>query len=428
MRAEGKNTLVLSCGNSLFKKTRFHPGERDYRRLVANLILKTAWIVRYDAINVGEYDLTLGVGYLKSWRDRLSLPFVSANFVDKEGHFVFQPSLMLTRGKWKIGVVGVISDKTRLTRVPDGDFYRISDPFEAVRKEVRLLKRKGADCIVVLTDMTAMGCEKIAHLSLPVNVIIGSDRRNRVSLPKVSLQRLILHLDRYGKHVGKLTLFRVENGEEGILKERIYGNLVFKNAFVALKKEFPRDRQIAALMDAYLDRIRILKAKLARSESSKEEGAGSPSWEKGWRRYVGAKTCKKCHLKNFVQWSKTRHSKAFASLVRKGSQYDEDCIGCHSVGFGKKGGFSHVSRTMVRYVNVQCEACHGPGGKHVKSGGDPRWIRKAVNRVVCLRCHTEEHSPDFLYQVYRTRLSCGKGGGPPPVGEGLSTLEPKGAK
>ena len=123
---------------------------------------------------------------------------------------------------------------------------------------------------------------------------------------------------------------------------------------------------------------------------------------------MGVEICKKCHLKNFMRWYGSKHSRAYLSLVKKSRQYDEDCIGCHSLGFRQKGGFRHISKNITPFVNVQCEACHGAGNLHVKNGGDPREIRRVVPREVCIRCHTEEQSPDFIYRVYLSRLSCDK--------------------
>jgi DmsE family decaheme c-type cytochrome len=61
----------------------------------------------------------------------------------------------------------------------------------------------------------------------------------------------------------------------------------------------------------------------------------------------------------------------------------ETCLGCHDIG----ADFSHTP-----HARQECEACHGPGGPHVESGGDdlsvsfranpPRWANNQ-----CLSCH-----------------------------------------
>jgi len=389
----------------LFKKTRFHPGEGDYRRLVADLVLKTYKRVGYGAINVGEYDLTMGVSYLKSWQKRLNLPLISANLTDKNGRLVFKPDRMLTVGKTRVGIVGVMKKKIRLSRVPDGQNYRVQDPYVAAKKAANMLRKRGAAFVILLTDMTSMGCLKIAHMQMPVNLIIGSSRRNRLSLPRVAFNHLILHLDRYGKYMGKFVLFCSSEGTNPLKgKAKTLDKDAFRNVFIALKKSLPKDHKIAEWMETYLNKIYLLKTQLALSSGG--NGRKFNTFSKNSKVYVGALVCKRCHLNSYKRWFKTGHKKAYMSLVKKRNQFDEDCIGCHSVGFRKKGGFKKITKGTMKFVNVQCEACHGPGSLHVNKAGNPAFIVKNSPRSTCIKCHTEEHSPDFIYKVYMTRLSC----------------------
>lgn len=98
--------------------------------------------------------------------------------------------------------------------------------------------------------------------------------------------------------------------------------------------------------------------------------------------FVGAKKCKACHLKQFQSWEQTKMAKSF-DLLRPGVNaaakekakldpskdytHDEKCVGCHTTGFGKPGGFVSFEKTP-ELTGVQCEACHGPGGEYLKEG------------------------------------------------------------
>jgi hypothetical protein len=42
--------------------------------------------------------------------------------------------------------------------------------------------------------------------------------------------------------------------------------------------------------------------------------------------------------------------------------------------------------------NVGCENCHGPGSKHVESGGV---VALTEPKSVCIDCHTPEHSGGY---------------------------------
>ncbi|MHC4134732.1 MAG: multiheme c-type cytochrome [Planctomycetota bacterium] len=85
--------------------------------------------------------------------------------------------------------------------------------------------------------------------------------------------------------------------------------------------------------------------------------------------YVGAKSCKACHIKQHRSWSKMKHAQAWKNLPKEsrapGKKDDKGraCISCHVTGYGQPGGFVNVNESK-HLLGVQCEACHGPGSKH----------------------------------------------------------------
>ncbi len=96
--------------------------------------------------------------------------------------------------------------------------------------------------------------------------------------------------------------------------------------------------------------------------------------------YIGIDNCKICHLPHFDSWQTTRMSKAF-ELLKPGVRIkakkeaglnpdhdytsDPGCLECHTTGYGKPGGFISVEATP-RMINIQCEACHGPGSVYAE--------------------------------------------------------------
>jgi len=96
--------------------------------------------------------------------------------------------------------------------------------------------------------------------------------------------------------------------------------------------------------------------------------------------YLGVDYCKTCHMPHYDSWHETRMSKAFDLLkpgVRKDAKtaasldpardYSKEprCLGCHTTGYGEPGGFVSMSSTP-EMIGVQCEMCHGPGGRYSK--------------------------------------------------------------
>ncbi len=140
--------------------------------------------------------------------------------------------------------------------------------------------------------------------------------------------------------------------------------------------------------------------------------------------YVGINKCKMCHLKEYKSWSETKHAMAMAGLQKadpkvaaematkvkveiKGSPDKTDgCVMCHVTGFHLAGGFPAADSAKTAAVtNVTCEACHGPGSKHVAAATaeKKKMINTKPSANMCMQCHTSETSPKFNFDEYKKR-------------------------
>ena len=101
--------------------------------------------------------------------------------------------------------------------------------------------------------------------------------------------------------------------------------------------------------------------------------------------FVGSTKCKKCHLAEHKGWETMRHGKAFDTLKAgtvaeaktkhkfdpsKDYTKDATCVACHTVGFGKPGGYQipadeEAAKKMKHLENVGCESCHGAGSNYI---------------------------------------------------------------
>lgn len=117
------------------------------------------------------------------------------------------------------------------------------------------------------------------------------------------------------------------------------------------------------------------------------------------QQYVGSKKCAACHFDQFMKWRGTKHAKAFDLLPAK-YQTDAKCLACHTTGYGQPTGFKTTADADLK--GTTCEACHGPGSKHVEvaqslvnqqlTPEQQKTIRDSIWKVqpqnVCIRCHT----------------------------------------
>ncbi len=126
--------------------------------------------------------------------------------------------------------------------------------------------------------------------------------------------------------------------------------------------------------------------------------------------YVGEKVCTSCHFDQNLTWRKSKHAKGFEILPEK-YKSDNSCLKCHTTGFGEATGFKSLE-TTPGLVGTSCEACHGPGSKHVEMGkqftgkelndAQKKFVASSIYKMqpknVCVSCHmvqSHKKHPDY---------------------------------
>jgi hypothetical protein len=118
--------------------------------------------------------------------------------------------------------------------------------------------------------------------------------------------------------------------------------------------------------------------------------------------FIGVISCKQCHETNYRNWLKTKHAKASQTIIASPKYAQEECLICHSTGYGKMGEYATVEEIPFYLRGVQCEACHGVGRGHPGKGE----IEKKVTLGICRNCHTKDQSPAFNYIAYLEKIGC----------------------
>lgn len=135
--------------------------------------------------------------------------------------------------------------------------------------------------------------------------------------------------------------------------------------------------------------------------------------------YAGVETCATCHNGSVQadvvgQWQQTNHARKLETTFASYSATSDYCIQCHTTGFneadsargfddrarasgwdpsqgsvteflvGKKMTVANIlASPMGQLANVQCEACHGPGGS-------THTAVKSFETGVCAQCHSAQ--------------------------------------
>jgi hypothetical protein len=122
----------------------------------------------------------------------------------------------------------------------------------------------------------------------------------------------------------------------------------------------------------YLARYRQNTHPVQFGASQLKNANGQPKYPK-LAEYAGSESCKKCHEHAYKVWKESAHVHAYQTLVnatRPGNRpFDPECIVCHTIGFGYRGGFTDAART-AHLKDVGCESCHGPSKLHKENPND----------------------------------------------------------
>ncbi len=380
----------------------FKPGTEEAARLTAELILDVNNdYLKYDAINVGAYDLSLGIDYLLFKVAKSRIPFLSANLYNRHGERFFLPTLVKQVGPYKVGIIGIIDDDLKMDKIPSGHKLSVADPVKTAKSLLPQLKAQGTDFNVILTDMVGGSLLKLARACPTVDLIVASDKRNQISLPVIEGATFITHLDRGGKCAGHLDIYPA--GSEGHGQK--VGKYLMRNSFVQLRLDIPDHPEVGPLVverkkyiaDAQRDEIADT------GESTEPSGCGT--------KYVGEQACLECHKARHKWWEETRHAHAFSTLEKKHRQYDAECVMCHSLAFECDEGKLSLGNVEA-YNNVQCESCHGPAELHVLSKGKESF-GLPPSLSTCLKCHTPERSGEGGFE-YQFNFICAEKKAPPP--------------
>ncbi|MCP4714106.1 MAG: hypothetical protein GY868_03230, partial [Deltaproteobacteria bacterium] len=118
--------------------------------------------------------------------------------------------------------------------------------------------------------------------------------------------------------------------------------------------------------------------------------------------YVGAEQCRKCHELQYDHWQSTKH--AVTHTTPQALSAAGEMLFRYHTGVGHAGGYPEPGR-----AGVQCEACHGPGEKHLSNPtakghsyivGLGAECPNCVVEQICRRCHELSDDPDFVFETH----------------------------
>ena len=385
LQKEGRPLLVLDAGNLFFKERSSSTIEKKEFALKSEYILEAYKKTGCDAVNVGETDLFMGLEQLKNLQKKAGFPFVSSNLYSKKtGKPLFQPFFVKEVAGTKVGILGLFSEQGSVE-----PSIEIKNPVETAKNLIAALKNT-CSFIIVLSNLGLEGDKKLAQNILGIDLIIGGKAVQRMPEPVKEGKTNIVQAYRRGQYLGRLDITAQSDSPKPLF--------AMKNTLIPLAEKIADDKAIALLTKEYRARVIAMN----RQEFFKEKLNEKHITASADALYTGSEKCASCHKPQYDNWLNTPHAYAYETLMKNCNNFDIECLPCHTTGFKEPGGFAVSQGNESAFINVQCEACHGPGKKH-KAKGD---IIRDAGEGVCKQCHDEKNSPRFNYEEYLPIVKC----------------------
>ncbi len=346
--------------------------------------------IGYAAAMLGERELADGIEAFQALRKTARFPFVSANFIYEDDRSTLVDPYVIHAatykgGTIKIGVLGLNRYNSGfLKATAKGRNVVVSSPFDTARKLIPEVRAK-ADLVVVLTSLSISQSRQLAQEVDGIDVIVGASGGVLSQPREASGGTAIVYPGNQGQNMSEIRVHGLADGggAPGIQVHHHY-----------LNRDYPNEPALHAMVLDVLARENDINRELASATVER------PALPAGVAGYVGGETCAACHQEALASWEGSGHARAFQTLVDANQDFSPECVGCHVVGFGRRGGFVNAKATP-ELKDVQCEACHGPGSLHVDA---PARGYGAAGARSCLGCHDTEHSPEFDFFTYWPRI------------------------
>lgn len=168
-----KNVLLLHAGD-------FSQGTSYFTELGGDIEIDLINAMKYDVVTLGNHEFDNGIDELARRLDNLKCPVVCANYDFSElvlGKYV-KPYAIVRKGGMKIGVIGLLTDVTRVVQRSIADKMKRFDDIEVANKWADYLKNEEhCDMVIALThigfDSVGMNDPALVAGTRNIDLVVG---------------------------------------------------------------------------------------------------------------------------------------------------------------------------------------------------------------------------------------------------------------
>ena len=200
---------MLDAGDLFFKKYGNSAQGNDSKNSShkAYLILESLTLMGYDAMAIGDDDLTLGKDFLSDLSKKANFPFLSSNVIDEaSGKPLFHPTLVKEVNGFRIGMFSLLAPEAFLG--PEDARKKglsIKPPTEVAQAMVKELQPK-TDFIFLLSHLGYPKDLELAQAVSGIHLIFGGHTGMNLVYPPVVRNTILLQTASKGMYVGRLDL------------------------------------------------------------------------------------------------------------------------------------------------------------------------------------------------------------------------------
>lgn len=200
-----KNLLILDAGNALVMRYFAQPSEREKARKRAEFVIKLYEKLGYQALNIGETDLGLGIKFLKDLQKKSNIPFLSTNLKEKKtGEVVFKPYLIKEAEGITIGILGLVTAEISPSIQKELKGYFVENPIKAARETIHRFI-PSCDYVIALAHLSLLEIESLAKGNPRLSIIVGGNDHSLI-FPRKIHRSIYVQTDAFGAHVGRMDL------------------------------------------------------------------------------------------------------------------------------------------------------------------------------------------------------------------------------
>ncbi len=255
-RKENKNVILVEVGDSIQDNSIDLFAKEDSKN---HPIPKVLNYMKYDVFVLGNHEFNFGMRELGNILEDLKSKKLTANFYHNNGKRYLEPTTIIEKEGVKIGIIGITTPMSAKFEEDTQNLkdYKFTSPIEETKKQVKALKAKKVDAIVVVAHMGIenennipdTGVADLANAVPEIDVIVAGHMHKDVKKEIIN-GVLITEPHRYGTVLSEVDLKFDVNSKTKKVK------LLAKDSTTTPVKDKESDKEIEKIYEPYHNKLR----------------------------------------------------------------------------------------------------------------------------------------------------------------------------